>query len=287
MSVMPSMAVVKAVSYCMQPLVRLCIRHGIDYRQLAEILKETFVTVAEQDFQLPGRKQTDSRISLITGVHRKDVHRLRHEEAQDEPKLPLAQRLASNLIAFWLATPELLTSDKDPRPVPRTPRDGYPWSFAQMVARFNQDMPARALLDELVSQGVLSVDHDDLVHLDREAMIPSKNLDQKAFFFSHTIHDHIAASGENLSGATPPFLDRYVWYTDLTSEDAQRLGMIAEKAAMKALKTVNESAQEIKQAAQEAGKTGSTRMHFGTFFYKKNQSATDVPLPLTALPDKD
>lgn len=286
MSVIPSLAVVKAVSYCMQPLVRLCIRHGIDYRQLSEILKGTFVTVAEQDFHLPGRKQTDSRVSLITGVHRKDVHRLRHEEEQGGTKLPLAQRLATSIVAFWLSTPELLNAEKQPTPVPRTPREGYPWCFAQMLAQFNQDMPARALLDEMVSQGVLRVDHDDLIHLVPEAMVPSKNLDQKAAAFSTSIHDHIAAAGENLSGLTPSFFDSHLSYMGLTEEDAARLGLIAERAANKAFRTVSESALEIKQSALAAGRTGSIRVHFGAFFYKTAQSDSEAESQAGSLPAK-
>ena len=273
MPVAPPSSLVKAVSYCMRPLVRLCIHHGIDYRQLIEMLKETFVTVAERDFPLPGRKQTDSRISLITGVHRKDVHRLRNSTEDTAPRLPAAQKLASNIISFWLGTPELLNPDKTPLPVPRTAREGHAWSFAQMVARFNQDMPARALLDELVKNGILSIDHEDMVHLDAEAMIPSKNIDQNAFFFSHTIHDHIAAAGENLCGANPPFLDHYVWYADLQSADAERLSVIAEKAAMRALKTVNEAAQDLKKSSKAAGETGNVRIHFGTFYYHKQQQS--------------
>lgn len=278
MAVITPASLVKAVSYCMRPMVRLCIYHGIDYRQLIEILKETFVTVAEQDFPIPGRKQTDSRISLITGVHRKDVHRLRNESDDNEPRLPAAQKLASNLISFWLGTPELLSAENTPVALPRTAREGYAWSFAQMVAKFNQDMPARSLLDELVNSGILSVDHEDMVHLDAEAMTPRKNIDQKAFFFSHNIHDHIAAAGENLCGTNPPFFDRYVSYEDLQPADAERLGLIAEKAALRALKTVNESAQIFKNNSETAGKLGRVRVHFGTFFYS-NQKNVEAASP--------
>ena len=140
-----------------------------------------------------------------------------------------------------------------------------------MVAHFNQDMPARSLLDELVKNGILSVDHEDMVHLNAEAMAPSKNIDQKALLFSHTLHDHIAAAGENLCGTNPPFLDRYVWNADLQPEDAERLSLIAEKAAMRALKTVNDAAQDMKKTSETVGQTGNVRIHFGTFYYHKQQ----------------
>src|SRR4028118_1391499 len=61
----------------LRPLVRLLIRNGITFPAVTELLRELYVNVAEHDFTLPGKDQTDSRVSLLTGVHRKEVRRLR------------------------------------------------------------------------------------------------------------------------------------------------------------------------------------------------------------------
>lgn len=61
----------------LRPLVRLCIRSGMTFPALAQLLRELFVNVAEHDFALDGKPQTDSRVSLLTGIHRKEVARLR------------------------------------------------------------------------------------------------------------------------------------------------------------------------------------------------------------------
>ena len=61
----------------LRPLVRLCIRSGMTFPALAQLLRELFVNVAEHDFALEGKEQTDSRVSLLTGIHRKEVARLR------------------------------------------------------------------------------------------------------------------------------------------------------------------------------------------------------------------
>jgi len=37
------------------------------------------VDVAVKEFPVDGKPQTDSRVTLLTGVHRKDVKRLRNE----------------------------------------------------------------------------------------------------------------------------------------------------------------------------------------------------------------
>ena len=61
----------------LRPLVRLLIRSGITFPVATELLRELYVNVAENDFGLPDKEQTDSRVSLLTGIHRKEVRRLR------------------------------------------------------------------------------------------------------------------------------------------------------------------------------------------------------------------
>ena len=47
------------------------------FRRWRNCLRELYVNVAEHDFALEGKEQTDSRVSLLTGIHRKEVARLR------------------------------------------------------------------------------------------------------------------------------------------------------------------------------------------------------------------
>src|SRR5215470_4893564 len=61
----------------LRPLVQLCIRSGMTFPALAQLLRELFVNVAEHNFALDEKEQTDSRVSLLTGINRKEVARLR------------------------------------------------------------------------------------------------------------------------------------------------------------------------------------------------------------------
>jgi len=60
----------------LRPLVRLCIRSGMTFPALAQLLRELFVNVAEHDFALEDKEQTDSRVSLLNTQH--DDHALQH-----------------------------------------------------------------------------------------------------------------------------------------------------------------------------------------------------------------
>ena len=59
----------------MQPLVRVLIRNGVSFGELAEVLKNVFVEVAARDFQMEDRKISRSRIAIVTGLTRKEVAR--------------------------------------------------------------------------------------------------------------------------------------------------------------------------------------------------------------------
>ena len=65
------------VARLLRPLVRLLIKSGVTFPALCDLLRELYVNVAEYDFALPDKSQTDSRVSLLTGIHRKEVRRLR------------------------------------------------------------------------------------------------------------------------------------------------------------------------------------------------------------------
>ena len=74
----PASSLVAALIRLLRPLVKLLLYHGITYPFLADLLKSVYVEVADREFPVEGKKQTDSRVSLLTGVHRKDVKGLLH-----------------------------------------------------------------------------------------------------------------------------------------------------------------------------------------------------------------
>jgi hypothetical protein len=57
----------------MQPLVRILVRKGVSFAELSEVLKSVFVEVADRDFVIPGRRTSQSRVAILTGLTRKEV----------------------------------------------------------------------------------------------------------------------------------------------------------------------------------------------------------------------
>ena len=70
----------KAYRRLLNPLVRILIRNGLTAPWTGELLRQVFVDAAtSEDLQLPGRRLSDTRVAILTGLSRKEVHRLRNE----------------------------------------------------------------------------------------------------------------------------------------------------------------------------------------------------------------
>lgn len=262
----PSPAFAQALRQVLRPLVRLMLARGITFSYLTELLKSLLVEVAEEDFPIEGKPSTDSRISLLTGLHRKDVNRLRHPQATATEKTHSMVSLGAQLVAQWVGNSLYLDELGQPKPLPRYISEGGAQSFEGLVAGVNRDIRSRVILDEWLRLGVASLNDQSCVCLNTQAFIPAKGFDEKAFYFGHNLHDHAAAAVNNLLTQSPSFLERSVHYKGLSAESVEHLAAQSQDLGMKALLAVNKSA--IKREALDAtSQTPRQRMTFGIYFY--------------------
>ena len=93
-------ALMRALRHMLRPLVRLLLANHVTYPMLANLLKGVYVETATRDFTEPGVTPTLSRLSVLTGVHRKDVKRLRDDDEPDY-RPPASVSLGARLVAQW------------------------------------------------------------------------------------------------------------------------------------------------------------------------------------------
>lgn len=283
----PPPALVRALRRVLRPLVKLMLARGVTYPYLAELLKNLFVDVASTDFRLENKVPTDSRISLMTGVHRKDVSRLRAELQQAQDTVPEVVSLGAQLVAVWLGTNRYLDESGAPLPLPRFASEGGDISFEGLVAGVNSDIRSRVVLDEWLRLGVVHIDDAKRVCLNAQAFVPTEGFDEKAFYFGHNLHDHAAAAAHNLLGGQAPFMERSVQYDALTPESVAMLAKQSQELGMKALLAVNKNAIALEKAdalAMGVGEAPRQRMTFGIYFYAEPAKAIKPELTDGAKP---
>ncbi len=267
-----SPALVLALKRLLRPLVRLLLAKGITYPYLINLLKGIYVDVAAHDFPLQGKRQTDSRLSLLTGVHRKDVRRLMLEP-RDQGATPANISFGARLVARWSGQSAYLDEAGMPRALPRLAAADGGISFERLVAEESKDIRSRAVLDEWQRLGLVDVDGEDLVRLRKGAFVPEKAFEEKAHYLGRNVHDHLAAAAHNVLNEQPPFLERSVYSDGLSEAGVAELAALSERLGMEALRSINRRAWELRENA--AGEALRERMTFGIYFYRESRAADD------------
>lgn len=269
-----------AIRKALRPLIRLLLHFDVTYPRLLNLLKVLYIEVAESE--LSGTKRpSDSSITFKTGVHRKDVARLRGDSESLITVTTLASTasIGAQLVSEWLANPRYSRQPPDdqrqnrdaaPQPLalPLKPsNDGSP-SFPELVTLVcKQDMRPRAVLDEWLRLGVVLV-HDGRVQLNVAAFAPQEGIDEKAFFFGRNIQDHIASGGSNLRGNSAPFFDRSVFYDELSESSIAELKEFSERLGSELLSVVNARAYKLQQTDALASPAPQHhRFNLGVFNY--------------------
>ncbi|MBF8723107.1 DUF6502 family protein [Pseudomonas guariconensis] len=236
-----------ALRHVMRPLVRLMLRKGVTFNSFTQMLKEIFVEVAEREFRLEGKPASDSRISLITGVHRKDVRRLRAQPVDGDAGMPEAVSFGAHLVSIWLNQMPFCDQPGQPRPLPRLASMGGDGSFDGLVATLSTDIRARVVLDEWLRLGVVRVDEQDQVHLQTRAFIPQRGFDEKVAYLRHNLHDHACAAVHNLTEPGEPFFERAVHYDSLSVAGVEHLKALVQTDGMQVLIALNQLAAELEE----------------------------------------
>ncbi|MEN9757175.1 MAG: hypothetical protein RL755_1362 [Pseudomonadota bacterium] len=256
-------ALVEAIQRLLRPLVRLLLAKQITYTYLISLLKPLYVDVAITDFQLEGKPQTDSRLSLLTGVHRKDIRRF-----LDEPQIDLTPpanvSLGARLIGRWNSESDYLDEQALPIPLPRLLQsDGSP-SFERLFSEESKDIRSRVVLDEWLRLGIVDIDAHDVIHLRTGAFVPQQGSEEKLYYLGRNVRDHIESAVHNVLDEKPPFLERSVYSDGLSPQAIEELAQMAESMSMDVLRAINKRAQELKKTSSGDQKN---RMTLGVYFY--------------------
>ncbi len=259
----PQTAFVGAVRGLLRPLVQGLVKRGVQLPQLIEELKSLYIEVAHEEAVRHGRV-TQSALSVMTGVHRKDVKRLM-DEGPGHNVPPAPATLGSKLAGIWMARAPFLESDGTPKPLFERRSDGSP-SFEELVEEVSRDVRSRAVLDDWLRLHVVNRRDDGKIDLNTDAFVSADGEAEALHFFGRNLRDHVAAGLHNLDGQTPRYIDRAVFYPGLTAASVEKLRQLANDLGAKAIRDVNREALQLSTQDRTRG-TGGQRMTFGVYFY--------------------
>jgi hypothetical protein len=235
------------------PIARLLVARGLPFPDLVERMKLHYVQAA---LAQAGDRTTDSRVSVLTGLQRRDIVRLRGEDVKDRRPNHLAR-----LVALWQTGPG------QGAPLPRS---GPEPSFEALAQTVRRDVHPRTMLDTLVAAGTVALSEDGQeVRLVQSSYQPLAGSDDQLAYLARNLGDHAQAAAENVQGATPPHFERAVHYSGLTEAQVQQLSEEFAKGEMALFQNLSQTAARMKAKNAEPGRQ---RFRAGGYFYRTEET---------------
>ena len=285
-------AAIDALLAVLRPLARMAIDHGVQFNQLEELTKRAMVEAAMQAVrdEVGSGSAPVSRLSVISGIHRKEVKRL--VETPDLSAVRSEQTPATEVFATWATVPQWLDDEGRPRPLPRRQTEGGEPSFEALARSVTTDVHPRTLLDELLRLGLAEVETaTDLVTLRGDSLVPAGRIEALLAFAGASVGDHLSAVRDNLvaghrmaageAGAKPPFVEQSVFADELSAESVSIAGDRARALWTKVLKSIAPELQRLEDADRAAGRVGDHRIRIGLYCYAQPVVPTPGAAPST------
>ena len=252
-----------AILRLLKPLVRLLLRHGVSFGGFVELAKRVYVELALSEFGIPGRKPSVSRAAIITGLTRKEVTRVSQLAPLSDADLQDSYNRAVRVIGGWTRDSAFLDARGEPAALPL---EG-PTSFSELVRRYSGDVPARAMLDELLRVGAVVQDAQGTIRLETKAYVPAHTDEEKLAILGSDVADLVTTIDHNLT--QPPEHSRLQLKVAYDNLPAEPLPAFRGTAARRAFELLQQLDKELSALDRDANPSvqGSGRMRAGVGIY--------------------
>lgn len=233
----------------LDPILRriawLAVRKGWLFPVLEQRLRHAYIEAA---VSLCEGEATDSKVSIMTGLQRRDIVRLRGETVPSQnQRQPLAE-----IIALW-------SNDKDYDPK-GIPAQGDGASFATLARRVRKDVHPRTFLDVLIENGAVT-EVDGKVILNTRTYRPLAGSDDQLAYLADNVGDHLASAVSNVVDTARRY-DMAVHYRGLSASAIEQLDKQFRTRMDEILKELDTMARTL-----PATEDGPNRFRAGGYFF--------------------
>jgi hypothetical protein len=251
------------------PLIRLWLSNGIGFTEISKALRSGFIDLAEQELETHHRKATDAAVSLLSGVHRKEVKSHRNDRHATTTQTESDKELsyAEQVFTKWSTDAAYLTTEGKPASLAL---GGPAPSFETLVSAITRDFSKRTVLDELLRLGLVS-EADEMVTPLSEGMVPKSGVIDLAKYFHQHVRDHLAAGAANLLAVSKeekaPFLEHSMYVNGISDASIEMLSHLAKTQWKQVFDASVNAAQQRYNIDQQHEHRG--RLRFGVYIFSE------------------
>ncbi|MBU0675734.1 MAG: hypothetical protein KJ950_13920 [Proteobacteria bacterium] len=260
----------------LRPLVAILLRNGVTYQAFTYLARWVYVDVAG-DLGLPGKQQTTSRISVLTGLNRKEVQRLRQLDLDKDLVTSRTYNRAARVVSGWLRDKDFHDSSGNPA---NLLVDGDQGSFSALVRKHSGDMPVRAILDELLAAKVVARDEEGRIRLETRAYVPRHSDVEKISILGIDGGDLLGTIDHNLlPGQERFFFQRKVAYDNVPEEAIAAFREVSAGEGQDLLEKLDRwLAEHDRDGNPVLQGTGRKRVGMGIYYFEEDVSGDETPI---------
>lgn len=257
----------KSVLQIMEVLANWLIKSGIGYSEFVNHLRIIFYNQSIIELDNISQKKTDSSISLLSGLPRREISQLRHENNGHNlvslNTLDTSISVPARVIGLWI-------SRKIPSQIPFSNSNT---SFENLVKEVSRERHPRSILEELKRLGVVNEDESRVI-LEINSFTPSPETDEVNKLFTSNVCDLISAGIENITTRNNKFIEQAIYADELTEKSIDTLKelsydlweIFSNKILLKAIECCKED---------EGRKDATKRFKLGIYEYHEDVSSID------------
>jgi len=196
------------------------------------------------------------------------VQRLRALEIPVDEDIPGRYNRATRVISGWIRDPMFLDEEHNPL---NLPMEGIV-AFSGLVKKYSGDMPARAVLDELLNIGAVALQEDGAITLVTRAYLPSADTRAKLDILGTDVAEMIATISHNLDSMNgDPFFQRKVSYDNVPAEFLEQFRTLSSKESQALLEKLNNwLATRDRDASPGVQGSGRKRVGLGIYYFEED-----------------
>ena len=262
---------IRCIGRILKPVARLCLRQGISVQQVIECTKVAFVDAATETLSGSKNKPNVSRLSLLTGLRRREVGRIIALAADEGADVRGA--ILTRVVGWWLTKEEF--RDKNGRPKILS-TNGDKSDFYQLVKKVSRDISPGTVLGEFLRSGTVEM-VDGGVALKAEMFVSAPNSSEGLEFLGMDVRDLLMSVQENIFD--DPKIKNHHLTTEFSAISADRAQEVKEWLLERGAELHKSLRNYLAEMDQEsvAGKTKAItrtlcRVVFGSFsFVEENK----------------
>jgi len=158
-----------ALRVLFRPIARILLKAGMNWRDVADVCKSVYVDVATREFGVRGRPTNGSRVSIMTGLTRRDVSRIRKDLEGQAPGSVSSVNRATRVLSGWFQDEDFRADSGEPMLLPEA---GEGASFESLCKRYCPDAPHTTMLKELQHVGAVVRNDQGLLEARSRVYIP-------------------------------------------------------------------------------------------------------------------